>query len=266
VHGCLLDMDGVLYQAGSAIPGAVGAVEWLRSKQVPHLFLTNTTSRPRSALVEKLAGFGLAVDADRILTPPVAAVDWLASHTDGPAALFVPEATADEFARLERLPPEAESGAASVVIGDLGEGWDFTTLNRAFRLLMTTPPPVLVALGLTRYWRAPDGLRLDVGAFVAALERASGLEAVVLGKPARPFFDAAVSLLGSPPEQVLMIGDDIVGDVRGAQDAGLRAALVRTGKFREQDLHGSTRPDQVLDSIADLPRLWSQLMAGPDRA
>jgi len=253
----LLDMDGVLYEGEYAVPGASEAVLWLREQHIPHLFLTNTTSRPRSALVEKLAGLGIEVDRDSILTPPVAAVAWLKAHAPGPAAIFVPEATANDFEALPQLPREATSGAASVVIGDLGSAWDFDTLNRAFRLLMGEPRPVLTALGMTRYWRAPDGLRLDVAPFIAALECATGCRAVVLGKPAGPFFEAAMGRLHCSAEEVVMIGDDIVGDVDGAQRAGMRGVLVRTGKFRDSDLESEIRPDAVLDSIADLPD-WCQ--------
>ena len=78
----------------------------------------------------------------------------------------------------------------------------------------------------------------------------------MLGKPARPFFDAALSQLGAGAAQTAMIGDDIRGDVQGAQAAGLRGLLVRTGKFRPEDLDGDIRPDAVLGSIAELPDWW----------
>jgi ribonucleotide monophosphatase NagD (HAD superfamily) len=57
-----------------------------------------------------------------------------------------------------------------------------------------------------------------------------------------------------------MVGDDIVGDVQGAQRCGIRGVLVRTGKFRDVDLAGETRPDAVLESLSDLPAWWT---AGP---
>jgi HAD superfamily hydrolase (TIGR01458 family) len=259
LQAILFDMDGVLYEGDRAVLGAAESVAWFQQREIPHLFLTNTTSRPREALVEKLSGLGIEIEPERILTPPVAAIAWLRAQAPGPAALFVPEATAGEFAGLESLPAGAETGAASVVVGDLGEGWNFHTLNRAFRLLMQEPQPALVALGMTRYWRPPDGLRLDVAPFVVALEHASGANAVVLGKPAPAFFEAALALLGCEPSQTALVGDDIVTDVQAAQRAGMRGVLVRTGKFREGDLEGTIRPDAVLDSVAELPRWWDEL-------
>lgn len=250
----LIDLDGVIYEGDMPVAGAAETVRWLEARQIPHLFVTNTTSRPRSAIVDKLAGIGIAVAADRILTPPVAAVGWLRDHVEGPIALFVPEATMAEFARLPVAEPGRPVGA--VVIGDYGERWSFQALNRAFRLLMAEPAPKLVALGMTRYWRAPDGLRLDTGSIVTALAHASGIEPVVLGKPAAPFFATALSILGADAADTYMIGDDIAADVGGAQQCGLRGLLVRTGKFRPADLESAIEPWAVLDSIADLPRSW----------
>lgn len=253
----LLDLDGVLYQGETALPGALETLEWVRRERIPHRFLTNTTSRPRTAVRDKLARMDIRVGEDEILTPPIAARTWLTERNVSPLALFVPEATEAEFQELDLLPANVEQGAGAVILGDLGEGWDFANLNRAFRLLMAEPHPRLIALGMTRYWRAPDGLRLDTAPFVAALQHATGIDPIVLGKPARPFFEAALKALGVDAAETLMVGDDIRGDIGGAKGAGIRGVLVRTGKFRPGDLDGHIQPDGVIDSIADLPDWWA---------
>ena len=256
MQGILIDLDGVLYVGDTAIDGAVEALRWINESEIPHLFVTNTTSRPRRAIVEKLAGMGIVVDVERILTPAVAAGHWLQDHVEGPLALFVPQATKEEFSSFPQL--EEDAHAAAVVIGDLGRGWDFETLNRAFSLLMQIPAPAFVALGMTRYWRTERGLQLDAGPFVHALEYATGLKATVLGKPARAFYETAAAMLGAPPAELLMIGDDIQGDIGGAQACGMRTILVRTGKFSNADLEQGITADAILDSIAKLPDWWTQ--------
>ena len=258
MRGILIDLDGVLYQGDEAIPGAAAVVEWLKESRIPHLFVTNTTSRPRRAICEKLASMGMETYENRVLTPVVAASCWLKKHVVGPVALFMPSATMEELEDIPQLSANQESGAAGIVVGDLGEGWDFPTLNRAFRLLMDSPQPSLVALGMTRYWRAEDGLCLDVAPFIKALEHAAACEAIVLGKPSKTFFQEALQLIELDAKNTIMIGDDICGDVKGAQDAGLKGVLVKTGKFLPSDLEGSIHPDAVLESIADLPAWWEQ--------
>ncbi len=256
MRALLFDLDGVLYEADSVIDGAVETLQWCERRQIPHLFVTNTSSKPRSALVERLDAMGLSVSAEQIFAPPVAAREYLSKRNATPLALFVREATRQDFAGLEILDEGAEQGAGSVVIGDIGDAWNFATLNRAFRLLMAPSRPVLVALGMSRYAQGDDGLVLDVAPFIKALEHAADCEATVMGKPAHDFFEAAVEKLGISPAEVVMIGDDIRADVGGAQAVGLTGILVRTGKFRPIDLDGDIRPEAVLDSIVDLPRWW----------
>ena len=256
MRGLLIDIDGVVYQGGALIPGSAETVAWLQREGIPHLFLTNTTSRPRGAIVEKLQGLGVEVSAQEVLTPVIAANRWIRQRGLDPVALFVAAATATDFDLPGVLPAEAEQGAAAVVIGDLGEAWDFRTLNRAFRLLMDKPDAALIALGMTRYWRADDGLRLDVAPFVTALEQATDRQAVVLGKPSPDFFRQAADVCGLPCEQLAMVGDDIRVDVAGAQAAGIRGIQVRTGKFSPTDLDGHVEPDAVLPRFADLRDWW----------
>ena len=252
----LIDLDGVLYVGEQAVPGAAETVQWLNKEDIPYLFVTNTSSRPRSALVEKLARLGIRTNEETIFSPPVAASQWIGMHVPGKTALFLPEATKAEFNCLEELAQDAESGASSVVIGDLGKQWTFQLLNHAFRLLMAQPQPVLLALGMTRYWRGTDGFHLDVAPFVKALEHAANCTAVVMGKPSKEFFKAGLNLLGYQGTNAFMIGDDIAGDVQGAQRAGIKGVLVRTGKFLPGDLDGEIKPDAVLGSIAELPDWW----------
>jgi HAD superfamily hydrolase (TIGR01458 family) len=252
----LFDLDGVFYQGAEVIEGARETLAWVRGRSIPHLFVTNTSSRPRSAIAVKLGGMGITAARSELLTPPAAAADWLERRNVGPVALFVPKATRAEFERLEQLPAHAQEGAGAVVIGDLGSDWSYDRMNRAFRLLMADPETRLIALGMTRYWQAEDGLRLDAGAIATALAFASGRQPVVLGKPDPAFFAAALARLDTAAADTLMVGDDIVGDIQGAAAAGLKTALVRTGKFRDRDLARGITPDHVIGSIADLPRVW----------
>lgn len=260
MRALLFDLDGVIYQDGKAINGAVDTLNWVRQQAIPHLFVTNTTSRPRSAIAERLHDYGLEIATDSILTPPVAACHWLKRQSASTVALFIPEATRADFAGFEILDDAAEQGAAAVIVGDLGEGWDFWRLNRAFRLLQADPECRLLALGMTRYWRAPDGLRLDTGPFVRALEFACDKSAIVMGKPAADFFSIALGQLDCAAEETLMIGDDIRADIHGAQQAGLRAALVKTGKFNPSDLENDIAPDAVMDSVAELQEYWEKII------
>jgi HAD superfamily hydrolase (TIGR01458 family) len=146
-----------------------------------------------------------------------------------------------------------------VLIGGAGPEFSYQALNRAFGHLLAGAR--LVAMSRGMYWRTSDGLQLDSGAFVAALEQAAGTAAEVVGKPAEGFFTAALAHLGIAAGDAIMIGDDIDNDVLAAQRCGLAGVLVKTGKYQARTHSGAaTAPDHVLDSIADLPQLLQQLI------
>ena len=245
----LFDIDGTLYVGDAAVPGAPEAVRALAERGVPRRYLTNTTRMPRREVAARLERLGFPVQDDELFTPALAAARWLEAQGKRRVALYVPEGAREDFAAFEVVQSEAEPAPDAVVVGDLGVEWDFATMNRAFRQLMDGA--TLVALQKNRYWLTPAGLALDAGAFVAALEYGAGCEAVVMGKPSAAFFELAAASLGVPASRVAVVGDDLEVDVGGAQAAGLRGVLVRTGKFREEDLaRGGVKPDRVLDSAA----------------
>jgi len=257
MQAILFDIDGVLVQFGAAIPGAQATLEWVRRRNIPHAFITNSTSVARSDLAARLAAAGLEIPVSSVLTPAVAAANWLLAHGLENVTLFVADALQSDFSEVPIAAPGQEALGA-VVVGDLGEGWTFDVLNRIMRLLIQTPQPRLIALGMTRYWLHSEGPRLDLGPFVKALEFAGQTEALVLGKPSRDYFNVALGWLGCAPGDVLMVGDDQYNDVGGARLAGMRTMLVRTGKYREGDLMRGPIADIVLDSVADLPAWWDK--------
>jgi HAD superfamily hydrolase (TIGR01458 family) len=253
--GFLLDLDGTLYTGDAAVPGAADALSGLRTHAVPFRLVTNTTSRSRRMLVDRLAGYGLAVAPEEIVTATLAGVELVRAAGYGRVAPFVPAGALEDMEGLTLAGGTSgrpHAAADVVVLGDLGERWTFALLQEAFEQLMAGA--ALVALSRDRYFRQGGRLALDAGPFVAALEYAAGATAAVAGKPSRAFFEAAARSLGlSADRAVAMVGDDLWSDVQGAQRAGLQGWLVRTGKFREDVLQGSgITPDRILSSVADL--------------
>jgi HAD superfamily hydrolase (TIGR01458 family) len=246
----LLDLDGVLYVEDEPIPGAVAAVAALRAQGLALRFVTNTTSRPRREILARLERLGIAVASGELVTPARLAVEHCLRGGRRRALLLVGDRVREDLAGLEAV----EHGADAVIVGDLGEAFDYAVLNRAFRELLGGAE--LVALQKNRYWRTPDGLSLDVGPFVAALEYASGRDAVVVGKPAHAFFDAVLAEAGVPAAAAVMVGDDVESDLGGALRAGLAGILVRTGKYRAEAVAAAgVRPTATVDSIAAVPGL-----------
>lgn len=241
IRAVLLDLLGVVYDGDTLIPGAAAAIERLRDAGLPLRFVSNTTRSPRGKIIAQVAAMGIEVTDEELLTPARAAVEWLRNHDRRPHLLVHPDLEG-EFSGLE-----GGSGNA-LVVGDAGEGFNHASLNQAFRALAAGAD--FVALAVNRTFKDADGqLSLDTGAFVAALEFASGRSPIVVGKPSPDFFLSALAGLNCPADDAVMVGDDAESDVAGALRAGLgEALLVRTGKYRPGD---ETRFDPAPTALVD---------------
>jgi phospholysine phosphohistidine inorganic pyrophosphate phosphatase len=254
--GYLLDLDGTLYVGGAAIPGAVDTVDRLRRAGMPFRLVTNTTSRSRAMVVERLTGYGFTVRCEEVFTATLAGVELLRDAGHRRVAPFVPAGALEDMTDLELVGGTSgapgEGPVDAVVLGDLGERWSYQLMQEAFERI--TAGAMLLALSRDRYWHQGDRLALDAGPFVVALEYATGATAVVAGKPSPAFFAAAVRSLGlGDGGRIAMVGDDLWSDVEGAQRAGLQGWLVRTGKFRDEVLRQSSiTPDRIVTSVAEL--------------
>lgn len=250
IEAVLIDLDGVLYVEGEPIAGAAEAVAALRERGLGLRFVTNTTARSRRTTLAKLQGLGFEVAPEELVTPAALARRRCEERGHRRVALIMDAAVKEDFEGLE----EVEADPDAVIMGDLGADFGFEVLNRAFRLVFGGAE--LIALQKNRFWRKADGLSLDAGPFVAAIEYAAGVEAEVVGKPSAAFFELVLGSLDAGPATALMVGDDVETDIGGALEAGLAAVLVRTGKFEKDFVEGSgIEPTATLDSIADLPAL-----------
>jgi HAD superfamily hydrolase (TIGR01458 family) len=250
VDGLLLDIDGVLSISWKPIPGAIDAMASFRRDRIPTRLITNTTTHTRRALARTLGEAGFDVEPGEIITAAVATSSYLRRHRPGARVFVLSDGDARED--LEGVDLVGVDDADVVVLGGACDDFSYQAMNAIFRRLMDGAE--LVGMHRNLYWRTSDGLELDGGAYLAGLEEAAGTTAVICGKPSTACFEAALGLLGLPPERVAMVGDDIVNDVLGAQVAGITGILVRTGKFREDDL-AVGEPDHVADSLADVPAL-----------
>lgn len=243
IKAVLFDISGVLYEDGLPLPGAITTVRQLQNDAVPMRFVTNTSRSTSQSILAKLNGMGFRVTEQQIFTAPLAVKQICKQYGYRPYCLIHPD-LASEFTDLDQTDPNA------VLVADAGNNFDYQHLNRAFSILMQGAP--LLGIGLNRYFKSQGELQLDAGPFIKALEYASGVEAFIVGKPAKAFFNAAVQSLNVDADEVLMIGDDVEADVGGALNAGLHACLVKTGKYLAGDESKIEVADvHVADSVAD---------------
>src|SRR6059036_2042439 len=247
----LLDVDGVFHVSGRPIDGAGDAVHRLREDGHRLRFVTNNTTSSRADLAEDLRALGVELDDEELETTPRAAARTLAGKR---VLALTMAAIRPELEGVELVGDDADA----VLLGGADETdepnrvFSYMNLARAFAELEAGAD--LYCLHKNRWWQTSRGPLLDSGAFVAGLEYAADVEAIVVGKPSAPYFQAALEALDADAEMTWMVGDDIEADIRGAQAFGMKTVLVRTGKFRPDDLERSrVMPDMVVSSIGEVP-------------
>ncbi len=249
IRSVLFDIDGTLFTGTTPIPGAADAIQYLIDRKIPYRYISNGTRRARAAVLEKLEHLHLPIMEEEIITPAIAAIQFLKKNGKYECTLLSCGDVASDFTTSGiTLTDDADV----VVIADAGENFSHASINRIFRQIMGGAH--LIALEKDRFWMDTDGYTLGAGPFVVGLEYATGATATLIGKPSREFFQMALNRMDAEPVSTLMIGDDINTDIGGGGAAGLMTALVMTGKFRQDQLdHAIRRPDILLPSIADLP-------------
>ncbi len=253
-EGILFDLDGVLYVGQQPIAGARETLEEIRAMGLKRRFITNTSTLSRNSLQLKLASLGFHISPEEIISAPQAAIFYLRQFIEPVCHLLLGDDVRPDFQEFQ----QSDAHADFIVIGDIGDAWSYALMNRAFQLLIDGAK--LLAIHKNRFWQTEQGLQMDIGGFVTALEYASSKQAILIGKPARDFFDLALNDIALPAQRVAIVGDDIDSDIGGGQAAGMTGILVKTGKYREQYVRASKiKPDFSIASIADLPALLQML-------
>jgi HAD superfamily hydrolase (TIGR01458 family) len=275
VRALVLDADGVLMMKGAALPGAPEAIASLRARGIPFRIATNFSSAHRSTLAGRFRAGGIPVTDDRIVTAAsAAAARTRAAYPGRPLYVIATRDGRREFDGQHLMRYEEadvpDARAAAVVIGDGGADLSFENLDRAFRLIRNGAD--LLAMHRNRWWFTARGPTIDGGAFVAALEYAAEVRAILCGKPGpimlrTPLAGLAADLGGRlAAGDVAMVGDDPVQDIAGARRLGMRGVLVVTGKTSAAEaaalVDAPTRgagmrrsgavPDAVAPSLADV--------------
>ena len=268
VRALVLDADGVLVMRGAALFRAPEALERLDEMGIPYRVATNISSLHRETLAARFAAMGLPVSPERIITALSATADDVRRRYPGrPVFVITRPDGIREFGDQPRLTAEegdaAGARAAAVILGDGEDDLSYANLDSAFRLVRHGAE--LIAMHRNGWWYTAKGPTIDTGAFVAAIEYATGVRARVTGKPGPLMFRTAframsadVAATGGRPlrrHEVAMVGDHAPQDIGGAHRAGLRGILVLSGRTRPEEvagLRGAAVPDAVAATVGDV--------------
>lgn len=256
ISGVVMDMDGVLWRGEMMLPGVDEFFALLRGRGLPFALATNNSSKTPADYVTKLAGMGIhGVEERQIVTSGTATMDYLRSHY--PAGISIHVIGGDGLKRMIAEAGFVLGDEASVVVAGIDVHLTYEKLKQANRLIRGGAD--FIGTNADASIPTAEGFAPGAGSILAALRTASSREPLVIGKPGTPMFEAALKTLGTTPATTLMIGDRLDTDIRGAQSAGLKAALVLTGVATLADVEaGTIKPDGVFEGLPALMAAWMQ--------
>jgi glycerol 3-phosphatase-2 len=246
----VVDLDGVVYLDREGVPGAAAALQRLESAGVRLLFATNnSTKTPQSAAHDIAARTGFAASPESVVVSTQAAADHLAGRCE--RALVVGSPAIGEALTARGISTVEDWRDAQAVVVGLDRGLSYRVLAEATQAVRRCAAE-LVATNADATYPTPEGLMPGAGTVVAALETATGVTAVVTGKPHPPMRRLVRRLAGEG--DIVVVGDRLETDIAMAETEGWSSALVLTGVTPSAPAPDSVHhPTVVLDSIADLP-------------
>jgi 4-nitrophenyl phosphatase len=253
LRGLLIDLDGVVYTGSEPILGAAGFLAEARRRGLKFLLVTNNSTTSPELVAERLHHMGIEVTPQEVLTSAQCAVAYVSAHAErGARVRIVGEAGLRQAALEEGLHIVDDGQAiADWVIAGLDRAFDYEKLTSATRAIIAGAR--FVATNADALLPVEGGRVIPgAGSIVAAIQTATGVTPVVVGKPEPALFEHGLMRLGGlAPQQVAMIGDRLDTDIVGGQRAGLRTILALSGVTTEAEaLQACRRPDAIADDLA----------------
>lgn len=258
IKNLILDMDGVLWHGEIPMPGLAGFFATLRALDIGFVLATNNATKIAGQYTAKLAGFGLDIPPEQILTSAEAAAGYLQTQYPAGATVYaVGEAGLREALRSHGFTLLAQEGfvapkarADVVVVGlDRFACWD----QLASAAYLIRHGARFIGTNADATFPSEVGPVAGAGALLAFVETASGVTAEITGKPERAMFEEALRRLGGTPQNTAMVGDRLETDIAGGKEAGLHTILVMSGVTTAETLAGHPiQPDRVCEHIGAL--------------
>lgn len=261
IKGLLIDMDGVLYRGQAPIPGAERFIAFLRDQRIPFLLLTNNSSLTPGQYVVKLRGMGIETHAEEILTSAQATARYLAQQEPQGARVYVIGRKGLRQALMQQGFTLVEAEADYVAVG---WDWELTYAQLKQATLFIRAGARFIATNPDPTFPSEVGIIPGNGAILAALEVATDVRPLVVGKPEPTIFQLALAQLGldagdAPRLGIAVLGDRLETDVLGGQRMGLGTLFVLSGVTDEEKLaQSSVQPDLVFEDVAHLQRVWTE--------
>jgi 4-nitrophenyl phosphatase len=260
VHNLLIDMDGVLYRGQTPLTGAADLIRFLQQRDLGYLLVTNNSTLSQDQFAERLAGMGMDVAPEHILTSGVATAEYLRTLAPNGAGVFV-VGEAPLIAELEKRGFRLAGRDAEYVVCGWDKGINFDKLRTA--TLAIRDGATFIGTNPDRTYPLENDLIPGAGALLAAISAATDVDPIVVGKPETIMFEQALRMLRASAADTALLGDRLDTDILGGKRAGVATIMVLTGISTPAEVEASElKPDILFPDLPALLSAWRQALDG----
>jgi len=271
LYGLLIDLDGTLYHGGKVISLAPSFIQKLREDDIPFLFVTNNSSRTPQDVANHLNKLGIEAREEEVCTSALATAQYIVDQALGKTVYLIGEKGLKEALKEKGLriieEEEGEGQFEEVAIDLVVQG-----IDRQFNYVKLTKATQFIAQGAAYLLTNPDHLlpsdELPIpgaGSIAAAIEKATGTQPTIIGKPSPIIIQYAIDKLLTvhstlKRENIIVVGDNIHTDIQAGKNANLKTAFVLSGisKMEELKQYQELQPDIIANDLLHLEELLKE--------
>lgn len=260
IEALAIDMDGVLWRGDTPLPGLTRFFDFLHSRSIPYMLATNNASKTPDQYRQRLAKLGVTIDSNSVMTSSLATAAYLKRELNGEGNVYVigGDGIRQAMRQAGFTVIDDSSQPAKAVVAGIDFNITYDKLKHAVLLIQRGARFVGTNGDVT--FPAEEGFYPGAGSILAAIQAATKVKPVTIGKPERLMFEIVVEKLGSRPEHTAMVGDRLETDILGGQRAGLKTILVTTGvDNRDSITQKGVQPDAIFSGIDELAEVWQRL-------
>jgi 4-nitrophenyl phosphatase len=258
MHAIMIDIDGTLLRGNLALPGLVDFFNFLNEHDIQFQVTSNNATKTLSAYQQKISAFGVNLSINNILTCSIVTALYVQEKYPGGKAYMIGQSGLEEA--LKQAGIQIISGmnvkADAVVVGG---DYSLTYEKLKYASLHIQHGAEFIGTNPDLLYPTDEGLVPECGMTLVALQTATQVKPVIMGKPNHFMFDLGMKKMGVQPIETTMLGDRLETDIQGGKNAGMKTILVETGVDNQASVvTKGIQPDLVVRDLPELVAIWKE--------
>jgi HAD superfamily hydrolase (TIGR01450 family) len=245
----ILDLEGTLVSSGTPLPGSIELVDYMNKNNIPYCIITNTVSKTVDQMEQNIKDNGLNI-SKRCIINPMVVLNWFIKENGIKTYYFIGP---DYLKELLIKSNVFEKTPEYVIFCDFEHiNCNFELLNKMFQYIKNGSK--IITTSYSNYYISKNEYKMDTGIFVKMYETLVGEKSIIMGKPSNMIYKIALDKLKMEPKDVITVGDDVLTDISGGKEMGIKTILIKTGKYKEGD-EKTVEPDNVIRNLEEIKQI-----------